>query len=86
VETDKSSFGNSDCLPVPITMSAKDYVDDLFHDPWQEPKFMKGIVRGDAELTLSCSDEHDSILVVLAAFPKPTSHIHQQPNADGSLS
>ena len=37
---------------------------------------MQGFVRGDAELTLSSSDEHDSTLDVLAAFTQPTSHIH----------
>jgi len=84
MKTDNISFRNSNCLPMPITMSAKDYVDDLFHHPGEEPKFMKGIVRGDAELTLSSSDEHDSIFDVLVAFPQLTSHIHQLPNAGES--
>ena len=57
-------------------MSAEDYVNDLFHDPGEELEFMQGFVRGDAELTLSSSDEHDSTLDVLAAFTQPTSHIH----------
>ena len=67
------------------TVSAEDYVDDLFHGPGEESEFMQGSVRGDAELTLSFSDEHDSILDVLAAFPQPTSYIHQRPNAGEGL-
>ena len=78
IKTDESSFGNSDCLPVPITVSAEDYVDDLFRDPGEDSKFMQGSVRGDAELTLSSiSEEHDSIPDVLPAFSQPTSHIHR---------
>jgi len=65
-------------------VSAEDYVDDLFHDPGEESEFTQGSVCGDAELTLSSSDEHDSILDVLATFPQPTSHIHQRPNAGES--
>ena len=77
LKTDKSSFGDSDCLPVPTTVSAEDYVDDLFRDPGEDLKFKQGSVRGDAELTLSSSDEHDSIPDVLPAFSQPTSHIHR---------
>ena len=77
MKTDESSFGDSDRLPVPTTVSAEDYVGDLFRDPGEDLKFMQGSVRGDAELTLLSSDEHDSIPDVLAAFPQPTSHIHR---------
>ena len=80
MKTDERSFGNSNCLPVPITVSAKDYVDDLFHDPAEKSEYMQGSVREDAEFTLPSSHEHDSISYVLAVFPQPTSHVHQQPN------
>ncbi|KIJ96253.1 hypothetical protein K443DRAFT_291540 [Laccaria amethystina LaAM-08-1] len=75
MKTDKSSFENSNRLPVPITVLAKDYVGDLFHDPDEESEFMQGSVRGKAEITLSPSDEDDFILDALAAFPQPTSHV-----------
>ena len=77
MKTGRGSFGNSGCFPVPITLSA----DDLFHDPSEESELMQGSVGGDAELTLSSSHEHDSNVDVLAAFPRPTSHIHQWPSA-----
>ena len=80
MKTGRGSFGNSGCFPVPITLSA----DDLFHDPSEESELMQGSVGGDAELTLSSSHEHDSNVDVLAAFPQPTSHIHQRPIAGGS--
>jgi len=84
MKADKSSFENSSCLPVPLTLSAEDYADDLFNSPGEASEPMQGSVCGDAELTLSSSDERDSILDVLAAFPRPTSHIRQRPNASGS--
>ena len=56
MKTDERSFGNSNCLPVPITVSAKDYVDDSFHDPGEESELMQGSVHGDAELMLSSGD------------------------------
>ena len=77
MKTDESSFGDSDRLPVPTTVSAEDYVGDLFRDPGEGSKFMQGSVRGDAELTLLSSDGHNSIPDVLAAFLQPTSHIHR---------
>ena len=61
-KTDESSFGNSNCLPVLITMSAEDYVHDLFRDPGEDSQFTQGFVHGDVELTRSSSHEHDSIL------------------------
>lgn len=50
MKTEKSLFRNSNCLPVPITVSAGDIVDDLFHNPGEESEFMQGSTRGDAEL------------------------------------
>ena len=49
MKTDERSFGNSNCLPVPITVSAKDHVDDSFHDPGEESESMQGSVHGDAQ-------------------------------------
>ena len=54
-KTDESSFGNSNYLPVLITVSAKYYVDDLFRDPGEASESMQGSVRGDTELTLPCT-------------------------------
>ena len=62
MKTDERCFENSNCLPVPITVSAEDDVDDLFRDPGEDSEFMQGSVRGDTELTRSSSHEHDSIL------------------------
>ncbi|EDR00397.1 uncharacterized protein LACBIDRAFT_314314 [Laccaria bicolor S238N-H82] len=59
MKTDKSLFGNSNGLPVAITVSAGDIVDDLFHNPGEESKFMQGSTRGDAELTLLSSHKDD---------------------------
>jgi len=84
MKTDKSSSKKSNCFPLPITLSAEDYADDSFNNPGEESEPMQGSVRGDAELTLSSSDEDDSMLDVLAAFPQSTSHIRQQSNASGS--
>ena len=81
MKTDERSFGNSNCLPVPIIVSAKDHVDDSFHDPSEDTEFMQGSVHGDAELTLSSGDGHDSIADVLTAFPQPMFHIHQRHTA-----
>ena len=78
MKTDKSAFKNSNYVPVPITLSVKDHANDLFNDPSEESEFMQGSVRGDTELTVLSSDEDDSMLDVLAAFPQPASHIHQR--------
>ena len=73
MKTDKSFFGISNCLPVP-TLWAEDYdVDDLFHDSGEELEFMQGFVHGDAELTLSSSHEHDSILWM--SWPVSLAHV-----------
>ena len=64
-----------------ITVSAEDYVDDLFHDPGEESELRQGFVRGDAKLMLSSGDGHDSIADVLATFPQPMFHIHQRHTA-----
>ena len=84
MKTDERSFENSNCLPVPITVSAEDDVDDLFRDPGEDSEFMQGSVRGDTELTRSSSHEHDYIVDVSAAFLQPTFHIHQRPTAGES--
>ena len=82
IKADKSSFKNSNCLPMPIEyLAGEDHADDLFNDPGEESEPMRGSVRGDAELGISSSDV---MLNVLAAFPQPTSHIRQRPNASGS--
>ena len=69
MKTDERSYGNSNCLPVPIAVSAKDHVDDSFHDPSEDSEFMQGSVHEDAKLMLSSGDGHGSIMDVLAAFP-----------------
>ena len=78
MKTDKSAFKNSNYAPVSITLSVEDHADDLFDDPSQESEFMQGSVRGDTELTVLSSDEDDSMLDVLAAFPQPAFPLHQR--------
>ena len=85
MKTDERSYGNSNCLSVPIAVSAKDHVDDSFHDPGEDSEFMQESVHGEAELTLSSGDGHDFV-DVLAAFAQPTFHIHQRPTAGEGLS
>ncbi|KIJ96270.1 hypothetical protein K443DRAFT_682428 [Laccaria amethystina LaAM-08-1] len=79
MKTDRSSFKNSNCLPVPVMLMTCSAT-------LARSKSMQGSVRGDAELTLSPSNEGDSMLEVLATFPQPTSHFRQRPNAGGSQS
>ena len=52
-------------------MSAEDYADELFNNPGEESEAIQASARGDAEPTLSSSDEDDSMPDVLAAFPQP---------------
>ena len=52
MKTDKSSFKNSKCVAVLITLLAEDYVDDLFNNPGEESEPMQGSTRGNAALTL----------------------------------
>ena len=78
MKTDKECLQNSNYVPVPITSSVEDHADDLFNDPSKESEFMQGSARGDTELTVLSSDEDDSMLDVLTAFPQPASHVHQR--------
>ena len=46
---------------------------------------MQGSVRGDARLTISSGDEHDSMFIVdcLGRFPPPRFHIRRRPSVNG---
>jgi len=72
LKTDKNSFQ--------LCLLPEDYTDDLSNNPGEQSEPMQWSVRGNAELTLLFSDEDDSMLDVLAAFPQPTFHIRQRPN------